>query len=130
LSLGDRLSAVLLTLALATGQVGVCAGWLPTPEARMACCADENTCPMHASEHSGSTRVLTQAEADRCCALSEQDDSEPSSASLVSVPLAFALGPAPAVIPASQSHADIWRVSVPTSTAHVPKHILLSVFLV
>ena len=35
-----RLSSVALTLALLAGNIGVCAAWAATPEARMACCAE------------------------------------------------------------------------------------------
>lgn len=128
----NRLSVVFLTLALVAGQAGVCAGWMSTPEARMACCSDAGPCPMHKSEsEDGSTRVLTQAEADRCCAASEQDDSAPSpTGPAFSVTLAVALSPLPALLPQLESHASISRASVPIPPAHVPKYVLLSVFLV
>lgn len=130
LSFSDRLPAALLTLAIAVGQAGVCAGWMATPEARMACCADDGHCPMHESEH-GSTRVVTQAEADRCCALSEQDHSTslPSSAPFFVSP-GTVLSPVPALIAEPQAHVGLWRASVPIPAAHVPRHLLLSVFLV
>jgi hypothetical protein len=126
------LSVVLLTLALAVGQAEVCAGWMPTPEARMACCSDDGPCPMHKSEsQDGPTTVVTQAEADRCCAASEQDDSAPSPTSpAFFMTLAVALGPVAVLLPQPEAHASISRASVPIPTAHVPKHVLLSVFLV
>jgi hypothetical protein len=34
------------------------------------------------------------------------------------------------LIPEPEAPADIWRPSVPVPAAHVPKHLLLSVFLV
>ena len=131
-SFSKRLSAVLLTLALAAGQAGVCAGWMATPEARMACCSDDGPCPMHKSEsEDGPTRVVTQAEADRCCAASEHEDSTPSQSNAAFfVTLAVALIPVPGLLPAPEAHAEIWRASVPIPTGHVPKHVLLSVFLV
>jgi hypothetical protein len=127
-----RLSVVLLTLALAAGQAGVCAGWMATPEARMACCSEDGPCPMHKSDsEDGQTRIVTQAEADRCCAASEREDSAPSPAGPgIFVTLAVALSPIPGLLPAPEAHADIWRASVPIPTGHVPKHVLLSVFLV
>ena len=132
LSFSRRLSALVLTLSLAASQAGVCAGWMASPEARMACCADDGPCPMHKSEsEDGSTRVLTQAEADRCCAASEQDDSTPSPSSAgFFVALGIVLSPVPALIPDPPTHVELWRASVPIPTAHVPKHLLLSVFLV
>jgi hypothetical protein len=130
-TVGARLTAAILTLALATGQVGVCAGWLPTPEARMACCSDES-CPMHKSKESGSTRVLTQADADSCCAASEQDDATQSPSNLLNLnTLGFVLSSAPGVLSTPEHrHAAIWRASVPIPISHVSKHLLLSVFLV
>ena len=127
-----RLSVVLLTHALAAGQAGVCAGWMATPEARMACCSDDGPCPMHKSEsEDGPTRVVTQAEADRCCAASEHEDSTPAQSSAgFFLTLAVALSPIPGLLPAPEAHADIWRASVPIPASHVPKHLLLSVFLV
>lgn len=133
LSFSRRFSAVLLALALATGPAGVCAGWMSTPEARMACCSDGNTCPMHESEsrHHGSKRAVTQADADRCCAASEQDESAPSPPSLgFAVPLDLVLNATRLLIPEPQPRAEIWRASVPIPAARVPKHLLLSVFLV
>lgn len=132
LTLCRRLSAVLLTFALAAGQAGVCAGWARTPEARLACCADDGACPMHrsGSEHQGATRAFTQAEADRCCAASEQDNSAP-----LPIDAAFmstngaALPSVPALLPEPDARTDIWRASVAMPIAHVPKHLLLSVFL-
>jgi len=87
---------------------------------------------MHKSEpEDGSTRVLTQAEADRCCAASEQDDSTPSPSSAgFFVALGIVLCPVPALISDPPAHVELWRASVPIPTAHVPKHLLLSVFLV
>jgi hypothetical protein len=133
LRFGNRLAVVVLTLALVAGQAGVCAGWLPTPEARMACCSEEGPCPMHKSdsEDDHSKRVVSQAEADRCCAASERDDSAPSPTSpAFSVTLAVALSPVPALLPEPQPHASISRAAVPIPPGHVPKHVLLSVFLV
>lgn len=132
LSFARRLSAVFLALALVAGQAGVCAGWMPTPEARMACCSEDGPCPMHKSEsEDGPTRVVTQAEADRCCAASEHEDSTPSQSNAAFfVTLAVALIPVPGLLPAPEAHAEIWRASVPIPTGHVPKHVLLSVFLV
>lgn len=133
LSLSHRLSALLLAVALAAGQSGVCAGWMPSPEARMACCAEDGPCPMHksGSDDELASRVVTQAEADRCCAASEQDDSSPSPSSVAFfTTLGAVLSAVPALLPQPESHGKIWRASVPRPITHVPKHLLLSVFLV
>lgn len=83
------------------------------------------------SEDDESKRVVSQAEADRCCAASEHEDSTPSQSNAAFfVTLAVALSPIPGLLPAPEGHADIWRASVPIPASHVPKHLLLSVFLV
>jgi hypothetical protein len=131
-SLRRRFSAIVVTLALAVGQAGVCVGWMSSPEARMACCSDDGPCLMHKSDsRDESTRVLTQAEADRCCAASEQDDSAPSPAHLgFFAMLGNVVSPIPALLPEPEARAEIWRASVPIPTTPVPRHLLLSVFLV
>ena len=133
LSFCRRLSAVHLTLALLAGQAELCAAWLPTPEARMACCGDDGPCDMHrsGSEHHATTRAVTQAEADRCCAVSDHDDSARSPSSVAFfVGLGVVLSPVPALNPEPEARTQIWRASVPVPTSHVAKHLLLSVFLV
>ena len=129
-----RLSAVILTIGLLAGNAAVCAGWLATPEARMACCAEGGNCPMHKgdSHSSGSERVLTQAQADSCCASSEQENSNQSNPSFVTAitPAVLGVGTVlPASVPALVL-SDAWRTSAPLPGAPVPKHVLLSVFLV
>ena len=81
----QRLAAVALTFGLMAGNAAVCAGWLPTAEARLACCADGVECPMHKgdSHRSGSERILTQVQADSCCASSEGKKSNQSNPSFV-----------------------------------------------
>jgi hypothetical protein len=131
LCFGERLSVIFLTLALVAGQAGVCAGWLPTPEARMACCSDDRPCPMHEShsQDAGSERIVSQAEADRCCAASGHDDSAPSPANAVFF-VTPAVNPVPALFSQPYPHPVMSRAALPLATAHVPKHVLLSVFLV
>jgi hypothetical protein len=134
LRLIQRLSAVALTLALVAGNAAICAGWMPTPEARMACCADGGDCPMHKgdSHSSGSERILTQAQADSCCASSERENSSQSNPSFVTAITAAVLGVG-MVLPASVPTlvlSDAWRTSAPLPVAPVPRHVLLSVFLV
>jgi hypothetical protein len=132
--LGQRLAVLALTFALMAGNAAICAGWMPTPEARMACCADGRECPMHKgdSHRSRSDRVLTQAQADSCCALSEGKNSNQSNPSFVNAITAAVLGVGvvlPANVPALVL-SDAWRTSAPLPSAPVPKHVLLSVFLV
>ena len=130
----QRLAALALTFGLMAGNAAICAGWLPTPEARMACCADDAECPMHKgdSHRSGSARVLTQAQADSCCASAEGQNSNQSNPSFVTAITAAVLGVGvvlPANVPALVL-SDAWRTSAPIPIAPVPKHVLLSVFLV
>ena len=130
----QRLAALALTFGLMAGNAAICAGWMPTPEARMACCADGGECPMHKgdSHRSGSERVLTQAQADSCCASSERENSNQSNPSFVTAITAAVLGVGvvlPANVPALVL-SDAWRTSAPIPIAPVPKHVLLSVFLV
>ena len=129
------LSSVALSLALLAGNVAVCAGWAATPEARMACCADEDNCPMHKggdSQIAGSEGVISQAQADACCASSERQQSSQSTPSFDTVISSAVLGvgvvlpmPAPGLV-----LSDGWRAVAPIPIAPVPRHVLLSVFLV
>ena len=132
--LARRLAALALTFGLMAGNAGICAGWLATPEARMACCADERECPMHKGDsHSASShRAVTQAQADSCCASSERNNSERSNPPLVTAITAAVLGIGivlPASVPALVL-SDAWRTSTPIPVAPVARHVLLSVFLV
>jgi hypothetical protein len=127
-----RLPTVLLTFALSASPVALCAGWMATPEARMACCSEAGACPMHKSDAPDhSPRAVTQAEADRCCAASGQDGPAPSSsASTLAAPAGVVLGPVPLVLPSAAAQPHVLRKLVPVTRTHVPKHLLLSVFLV
>ena len=84
------------------------------------------------SHDSGSGRVLTQLEADSCCAASERESSSvPTTQSFAAISFAV-LGPG-IVLPMSVPSlvlSDGWRTFSPVPTAPVPKHLLLSVFLV
>ena len=125
--------ALALAVLISAGNVAVCAGWAPTPEARMACCS-ESACPMHKgdSQNSGSARVITQAQADSCCASAEHENSSQPSPTFVAAISSAVLGTGialPATVPALVL-SDSWRSVAPIPTAHVPKHVLLSVFLV
>ena len=130
-----RTAAFAVALTLATAGGAGCAGWQTSPEARMACCLSNGACPMHGSPEprTGSQRVVTQAQADSCCAASDTDDSTPSSAD-VSVSMSAALMPralsttAPPAAPTASF--DGWRTHVPLPVGQVAKHILLSVFLI
>jgi hypothetical protein len=84
-----------------------------------------------APEHHGTSRAVTQAEADRCCAASEQDDSAPSpSHGGFFVTPGMMLSPISVLLPEPEARTGVWRASAPIPTPHVAKHLLLSVFLV
>jgi len=133
LILSRRLFALALAGLISAGNVAICAGWASTPEARMACCAD-SSCPMHKTESKGSESVsaFSQAQADNCCASAEHRKSSESSPTFVTAIPSAVLGTGvvlPAVAPALVL-SDDRRTVAPIPTAHVPKHVLLSVFLV
>jgi hypothetical protein len=99
----------------------------------MACCA-AGACPMHKGEShgSGSSRALTQTQADSCCAASEQKNSSPSNPTFIAQISSAVLGPAiglPAIVPAPVL-SDGWRRVSPIPAPPVPRHVLLSVFLI
>lgn len=130
--LSRRLLAGVLSLALSAGSLALCAGWAATPEARVACCSEAGACPMHKpdSQRSGAQRAVTQAQADSCCASSEGDDSTPSApAFALSLSVAAVPSALPVVTPAVAVHLEAWRALVPLPGTRVPRHLLLSVFL-
>jgi hypothetical protein len=98
----------------------------------MECCADAD-CPMHkGSEESSSEYLLTQAEADACCAVSEHKQSDTSSPTAV-VSLAAPVLDAGVILPPSlpaRLMDEAWRRDAASLVSPVPRHILLSVFLV
>jgi hypothetical protein len=84
------------------------------------------------SQNSGSGRVISQAQADTCCASSEHETSSQSSPTFVTAISSAVLGTGialPATVPALVL-SDGWRSVAPIPPTHVPKHVLLSVFLV
>jgi hypothetical protein len=130
-----RTAALVIVLALSAAGWAECAGWQASPEARMACCSGSGDCPMHGSTEpgGGSEKVVTQAQADNCCAASDTNDSTPS-AGAFSLSLSAALVPSAlatlAPITAPPAAFDAWRTHVPLPIGHVSKHVLLSVFLI
>jgi hypothetical protein len=120
-------------LTLFVGNIAACAGWQATPEARMACCMNGTTCPMHKSdsrEHS-SKRVVSQAKADSCCAAAAQRRDSAAAGSTFVASGVIALVPVAAVtVPVSAFASQEWRALVPLPVPSAPKHLLLSVLLV
>jgi hypothetical protein len=132
LTFSRRLAALAVVFAIAAGNLALCAGWEATPQARMACCANGGTCPMHKSDGHRSTerRLVSQSEADNCCASSERGGSTPSTPTFAST-MSVALIPAgfPILLP-PPSRVDAWRPDIPRPIGTIPKHLLLSVLLV
>jgi hypothetical protein len=84
------------------------------------------------SEESGSQHAITQAQADACCAASEREQSSSSNPAAAQAISAAVLGPGvvlPAIAPALVL-TDGWRTVAPIHSPPVPRHVLLSVFLV
>ena len=130
--LARRIGAIALVLFMSGGDAALCAGWEVTAEARMACCVS-GACPMHGAGESGSDSAnnVSQAEADSCCVASESADPTPTSPVFAMV--------LPSAIPVQQLFAyvsplilmvDAAREPIPLSGSLVPKHLLLSVFLI
>jgi hypothetical protein len=128
-----RLAALATVLALCVGNLAVCAGWQATAEARMECCKDGTSCPMHKADAHGSrsTHPITQAQADTCCAASSNRTESPSAVSSFALVNAAALpGIIRSVVPVAVHALEAWRALVPLPVSPVPKHLLLSVLLV
>jgi hypothetical protein len=133
LSVSRRLAALMLTATVAVGNAALCEGWAATPEARMACCNDGQPCPMHNGHSDGATATqpVTQAQADSCCASSEQQQSGRSTQAFAAPVFSAVLGLGIVVPPAPPRLVvtDAWRTGAPVPSPPVSKHILLSVFL-
>jgi hypothetical protein len=98
----------------------------------MACCVGDD-CPMHQAEgdSTGDASVITQAEADSCCAAAEDRESTPAGTSVkLLVSLAPAAGPVDLEVHPAQLDALLPPVLVPLPGSLVPRHLLLSVFLI
>jgi hypothetical protein len=129
-----RTAALVVAVTLGAAGWAECAGWQATPEARMACCSGSGHCPMHGSTESGvGSQGVTQAHADSCCAASDTNDSTPSpgafSLSLSAASVTSTLTTL-APIAAPSASFEAWRTHVPLPVGQVPKHVLLSVFLI
>ena len=117
-------------LALTPSVWVECAGWQATPEARRSCCEQNANCPSHKNDQD-SRQVVSQAAADSCCAASEPDESSPSStpfAASITVAVLQAAVPMLAPLPLDRPFETPELVGLRASP--VPKHLLLSVFLV
>lgn len=130
-----RAAAVLAAFALMSLHAGAaCEGWQRTPEARMACCEASARCAMHEPPPEtvghGHAGHHSQAGADTCCAMSEAGDTGERGVTVAPSVAAAALDAAMAVPAGSPATAYArHRSTGPPPRGHVPKHVLLSVFL-
>jgi hypothetical protein len=126
------LAVLFLVLATAPGNLAMCAGWKPTPEARMACCSGGTMCPMRA--HGGATAAsrhhITQAAADSCCAAAERRDAAPSSAYVLAAPMAVLAVVLPTLELRPDWHPSFRAFESPPLARTVARHLLLSVILI
>jgi hypothetical protein len=90
---------------------------------------------MHQGDDSGNSvsgRQITQSQADNCCASSEREQSNNTNPTF-SAAISNAILGSGVVLPARAPAlvvSDGWRTVLPGPTAAVPRHVLLSVFLV
>jgi hypothetical protein len=127
-------ATAVVVIALLGAGVAPCAGWQSTPKDRADCC-EKGQCPgeisngaSHPGGHSGN---LSQAQADQCCATSEQKNQQGSAQSVnaafvllqpVAVPVTLPL----AVPLPDRAFPDV----IPIHPPPTPLHVLFSVFLV
>ena len=133
MGLARRIGAVAIVVAICVGNLAVCAGWQATPEARMACCTNRTSCPMHGSDAraSDSVVVISQAQADGCCAgqSSRTQSSVADSQVLPSKTIALATV-TNVVVPVTVPALQAWRTVLPRRVSPVPQHLVLSILLI
>lgn len=126
-----RLAATVAVLGLVPGTAtALCAGWQPSADARRACCAAGLCADDHrGAPTAGGDLVISQVEADSCCAESESGQ-QSASQSLITAPLPVPVtGSVLLALPPLSTHSVV-RWAAPPQSDHVPKHIRLSVFLI
>lgn len=128
-----RLVTACLVLSLVGAGVAPCAGWASSAQARHDCCI-EGQCPdqLKTDDHStGHTGPVSQAQADACCAASEQKHQQESAQF---VDAAFVLlqpvdGLATLAIDGAALGLALPHLD-PIHPPATPLHVLFSVFLV
>jgi hypothetical protein len=124
-----RVATIVCVLTLAQGAVAVCAGWQSTPEERLDCCQDA-ACPLHHHDEAVPGASVTQSAADDCCALSSSPESGPSAVAFAPIITLAVLRSLPPSVVTLAPAPLLFSLDAPSPPAHVPKHLLLSVFLV
>jgi hypothetical protein len=120
-----------LTLGIIAGAWRPCAGWAATAEARMSCCHRMAMCPMRKPVREGATARVSQDDADACCAAADRPETVPSSITVIAappvVPVLASFAEPPTALPVTM--AD-WHGPPPLASRQLPRHLLLSVFLI
>ena len=130
----SQATAALLVLTLFGASAGPCAGWESSAQARHDCCVDGH-CPDEVSSaagHGNHSGALPQAEADRCCAASEQKHQQRAAQF---ADASFALISPAATSTVLDSVAPLLPDRIAGDRAPAPSpptrlHVLFSVFLV
>lgn len=126
----NRAIAAFAVIALLGAGVGPCAGWQSTAQARKDCCV-EGQCPDELRSGAGHSSNPSQAEADQCCAASEQKHQQ-GSAQFVDA--AFVLAqPVDRLAMLAVDVPALGRALPHADPIHPPPtslHVLFSVFLV
>jgi hypothetical protein len=126
-----RVAVVVLATGLVAGAWRPCAGWKPTAEARMSCCIRNGACSMHKPSGNAAHAVHTQSDADACCAISDRQESQQPSFTVVLPP---ALAPLAGVFAEAPSVPIRWvdshRPPPLLASRDLPRHLLLSVFVI
>ena len=97
----------------------------------MACCLTAERCPMHSSESAGerSDRLITQADADRCCAGASDTRQSSTVDSILTLSTALPIT-AGIVVPTPVVALQEWRVFAVRRVPRLPTHLRLSVLLI
>ena len=132
LALLRRIAVLVLTVGLVAGAWRPCAGWKPTPEARMSCCLGKSACAMHKRGKPGGTHAgPSQSDADACCAASERQGSPQPLLTVVLPPTFVALVGRLAEPPSVPARWVESRRPPPLlASRELPRHLLLSVFVI
>ena len=127
---------IIVLALIATAVVAdahLCAGWTSTPEARMDCCRAESDCPMHGGQMppTAQSQPPSQAQADACCATSEQGSSSNTSqvTALQQPGLLVSIAGGLAVVPVPAAPGES-RQPLATNSPPIARHLLLSVLIV
>ena len=126
-----RLASAFAILTLCVGSLAAFVDG-NTPEAPRNCCAQNDDCPipLPGPDGSCSASMVTQSHAGMCCAASS--DRQPGtlvSTFVLSTMQSAAPSVLAATLPAFHSGVQGWRALMSIPRVAVPRHLLLSVFL-